>query len=61
MTDKSANVRFAESLHKKQLQFAPDQVNVAAEAQPADRLEDNAPRAPGVMDGKCRGMTKMTK
>ncbi len=51
MTDKSANVRFAESLHEKQLKFKPDQVEVAADERKTP-LDRTTPRQVGVMDGK---------
>lgn len=49
MADPNKHVQFAESLHKEQLKFHPDQLNVAA-GERKDDLSDTAPRTPGVMD-----------
>lgn len=48
-TKSSKNVQFAESLHKEQLKYKPDQIQVAAGDRAVD-LEDVKPRTPGVMD-----------
>lgn len=50
MGEPAKNVRFAESLHKEQLKYAPDQISMAPVATPQRELERTQVRAPGVMD-----------
>jgi len=50
MSDPSKNVRFAESLHKEELKYAPDQINMAPVQDEERRLQRTQIRQPGVMD-----------